>query len=74
MRDLLKMNGFDKVLGSNIEKYVNFNEGLMLKGASLDQVRPVYCGFTLIERDELRLSDFEKIFEGGQTLFICRPR
>ncbi len=46
----IKMNGFDKVLGSNIEKYVNFNEGLMLKGASLDQVGPVYCGFILIER------------------------
>ncbi len=46
----------------------------MLKGASLDQVGPVYCGFILLERDELRLSDFEKIFEGGQTPFICRPR
>jgi hypothetical protein len=47
----IKMNGFDKVLGSNIEKYVNFNEGLMLKGACQDQVGPVYCGFILIERD-----------------------
>jgi hypothetical protein len=40
----------------------------MLKWAS--QVRPVYCGFILIERDELRLLDFEKIFEGGQTFVI----
>ncbi len=64
----IKMNGFDKVLGSNIEKYVNFNEGLMLKGASLDQVRPVYCGFILIERDELRLSDLKKYFRVGKHL------
>ena len=46
----------------------------MLKGASLDQVRPVYCGFILIERNELRLLDFEKIFEGGQTFVIHKKQ